>query len=128
MVAVSKAVGGFPKILEKMRRWWPTSAPLQMRASATYFLDTDEWDAGLPSTQASKGQAGNHSRRLIPSHWRVEPPAGIVEELIREPESEEGEYLFLTGKGLLIRKWTPRFLNEVDGAIWSGLRTLIKRQ
>jgi hypothetical protein len=63
---------------------------------------------------------------MVPTHWRIEPPAGIIEEVSREPGSKE-DFIFLTGKGTYTRQWTSRFLNEVDGAAWADLKTLIKR-
>lgn len=127
LVAHSKAAGSFPKILRQLEQLWPTSAPLKMAVAATYFIETDEWDVDLPSINLGGPKAGRQSPRLVPTHWRIEPRVGIVDEVILDPKSEE-DFVFLMGKGSYTQKWTSQFLNEVDGAVWSGLKTVLKRR
>ena len=126
MVTHSRDVGGFPGILKKLEKLWPTKTPLKLTVSATYFVDTDEWNVGPFSASNTSKPAGTQSLSMAPTHWRPEPLAGIIEEVSREPGGEE-DFIFLTGKGTYNRRWTSRLLNEVDGAVWDGLKTLIKR-
>jgi hypothetical protein len=125
MVARSQASGGFPRILERLEKLWPTSVELTMGVSATYYLVDDELDLPFPSPRKRSTQAAKRVSRWVPTHWQIEPPSGIVAEIIYEPESE-ADFVYLTGKGLYKQRWSAQLLNAVDGAIWSGLEILLK--
>jgi hypothetical protein len=124
MVARSAAVGGFPMILERLGTLWPASAPVEAEVSATYLVEISDWSVRLPSRAGGKLQRDGQQFRIVPTHWQVEPASGPVQEIITS--RPEAGALFLTGKGAYTLRWTPRFLNEVDGAVWGGLKNFLE--
>lgn len=124
VLASSASVGGFPLVLDRMEALWPTPTPVEAEVSATYVIDSSRWNVSLPSHEGRALQRGGQQFRVIPTHWQVEPASGPVQEIITSPP-EKG-LLSLTGKGTYTLRWTARFLNEVDGAVWGGLKNILE--
>lgn len=123
MLALSATVGTFPSILDRLEARWPAEAPLEAEVSATYFIESD-WRLRLPSYKGRKLRAGEREIRVVPTRWKLEPPSGPVREILSHQPG--ADLLFLTGQGTYTLRWTPRFLNEVDGAIWGGLKNFLE--
>jgi hypothetical protein len=123
MLTLSNTVGTFPTILDKLGVRWPASAPLEAEVSATYVIGSTR-RLRLPSARGRKLQAGEREIRVTPTRWRLEPPSGPVQEVLSHQLN--ADLLLLTGQGTYTLRWTPRFLNEVDGAIWGGLKNFLE--
>jgi len=124
MLTLSEAVGGFPKVLDKLGQHWPTPMSLEAEVSVTYLLELAKWRLRLPSAWGDELQVGEQRLRVRPTHWKVEPPNDPVEEIILS--QRVGPSVLLTAKGAYNLPWTPRFLNEVDGAVWGGLKSFLE--
>jgi len=126
IVRSSRAVGGFPNIFDRLGALWPVSSPVEARVSARYFVFGADWRFTLAPAGMRSVVAGEQVFKVRPSRWTVVPPSGCVSEISQalSPHSEK-DFEF-GGQGTYTFQWTPRFLNEVDGAIWDGLRTFLK--
>lgn len=125
MLKSSQEVGGFPGVLERLAASWPGTSPVEARVSASYWLTDDDWRFTLAPAQGKRVVAGEQVLKVRPSHWTITPPSGCVSEISRELSSHS-ESFKLQGWGNYTFKWTPHFLNEVDGAIWDGLKIFLK--
>lgn len=124
MVKSSQTVGGFPNVLDRLGAVWPVDFPVEARISATYIVWRDDWRFMLASARAKSVLAGERIYEARPTRWTINPPSGCVSEITLRESSEED--FVLQGQGTYTFQWTPRFLNEVDGAIWDGLKTFLK--
>jgi hypothetical protein len=122
---VSAAVGGFPAILTRLDSLWPTTQAVRAEVSASYVILGSYWQPQLPSLGGRYIPAGNQRLKVSPTQWTVDPPSGPVHEVIRVPTHEPGA-MHLLGRGTYDLRWSSQFLNEVDGAIWNGLKALLK--
>jgi hypothetical protein len=123
MLARSGSVGGFPMILDRLEALWPTPTPVEAEVSASYAIDLSRWNLSLPH-EGTELQRGGQRFRVIPTHWQLEPASGPVREIITSPPRDG--VLSLMGKGTYTLRWTARFLNEVDGAVWGGLKNIFE--
>jgi hypothetical protein len=125
MVKSSQAVGGFPNVLDRLGVLWPVDSPLEARISATYIALSDDWRFTLASPRAKSVAAGERIYEARPTRWTINPPSGCVSEITQRIIPQEVDFI-LQGQGIYTFQWTPRFLNEVDGAIWDGLKIFLK--
>lgn len=126
LVESSRAVGGFPSVLDQLGAWWPVNVPVKARISASYFIFDEDWRFTLGPTQVQKFVVEGQLLSVRPSLWRVSPPSGCVSKVSQwlDPGSEKD--FILQGRGTYHLKWSPHFLNEVDGAVWDGLKIFLK--
>jgi hypothetical protein len=122
--ALGALVGDFPAVLDKLGAQWPTTAPLEAEVSAGYLILPGRRLHGLPSHKGKKLRLGEREVRVTPTHWKLEPPNGPVREILGDHPKTDIPYL--AGRGVYTFRWTPRFLNEVDGAIWGGLKDFLE--
>jgi hypothetical protein len=126
MVKSSQQVGGFPNVLDRLGALWPVAYPIGARISASYFIFGDDWRFILAPTRAKDVVAGKQVFKARPSRWELAPPSGCVSGISQELSPLSERDFILQGQGTYTFRWTPRFLNEVDGAIWDGLKTFLK--
>jgi hypothetical protein len=125
--ALSAAVGGFPTLLEKLSARWPVTEPVEAEVSAAYVLHTKAWRFRFPSMRAKRIRSDQQAFKLSPTHWDIEPPSGPV-STVSWRHMPVQEVIEITGKGSYMFRCTSRFLNELDGAVWAGLRTFLERR
>jgi hypothetical protein len=126
MLKSSQAVGGFPSVLDRLGALWPVDFPVEAWISATYIVWRDDWNFTLASARAKNVVAGGQIHEVRPTRWIIKPPSGCVSEITQQLSELSEEDFILQGQGTYTFQWTPRFLNEVDGAIWDGLKIFLK--
>jgi hypothetical protein len=126
LVKSSQAVGGFPKVLDRLGAVWPVTSPVKALISARYIALKDDWRFTLDPGRVKNVIAGGQKYEARPTRWTINPPSGCVSEITQHLSEPSEEDFVLQGHGTYIFQWTPRFLNEVDGAIWDGLKTFLK--
>lgn len=126
MVKSSQAVGGFPKVLDRLGAVWPLTSPVEALISATYICLKDDWRFTLDPARVKNVIAGGRKYEARPTRWTINPPRGCVSEITQHLSEPPEKDFVLQGQGTYTFQWTPRFLNEVDGVIWDGLKTFLK--
>lgn len=126
MVKSSQAVGGFPNVLDRLGALWPVTTPAEARISAGYITLSDDWRFALASTRVKNVVTGERIHEARPTRWIINPPSGCVSEISQHLSPDDTKDFILRGQGTYTLQWTPRFLNEVDGAIWDGLKIFLK--
>lgn len=125
IITASTAIGGFPGVLKRLEDLWPTKALLRAKVGATYMILRDYWRTSLP-IQGKRTQRAGVPHRIVPTKWEIDPPAGPVSEIVQRRSYLATRKAFdLGGQGTYSFRWSARFLNEVDGAIWDGLKIIL---
>jgi len=126
VVKSSQAVGGFPDVLERLGALWPATPPVEAQVSASYVILNEDWRFTLAAARAKRVVAGERAHEARPTRWTISPPSGCVSEITQQLSPNATMGYKLRGEGTYTLQWTPRFLNEVDGAIWDGLKIFLK--
>jgi hypothetical protein len=125
MVKSSQVVGGFPNVLDRLGALWPVDVPIEAQISAKYIIWRDNWRFTLALARAKSITVGERIHEARPTRWTIVPPSGCVSEITQQIIPDEPDFV-VQGQGTYTFQWTPRFLNEVDGAIWDGLKIFLK--
>lgn len=126
VVKSSQAVGGFPNVLERLGAVWPVTSTVEAQISARYIILGNHWRFTLASGQAKRVVSGERIHEVRPTRWTISPPSGCVTEVSQQVSGASPTGYILGGQGTYSLRWTPHFLNEVDGAIWDGLKIFLK--
>ncbi|MDC0709900.1 hypothetical protein POL68_15610 [Stigmatella sp. ncwal1] len=126
MVESSRTVGSFPSVLDRLGALWPVTRPVDAEIRANYLILGEDLRFTLAPARAQHVVAGEQILNVNPSVWTINPPSGCVREISQQSKAPSGKSFVLQGRGNYTLQWTPRFLNEVDGAIWDGLRIFLK--
>lgn len=126
MVKSSQAVGGFPNVLNQLGAVWPATSPVEAQISASYFVFNEDWRFTLVPPKVKRVAAEERVHEVRPTRWTVNPPSGCVSEITQQLSPDPKMGYILRGQGVYTLRLTPRFLNEVDYAIWSGLKIFLK--
>lgn len=126
IVEISREVGSFPKVLDRLGAVWPVGSPVRARVSASYLVFGKDWRFMLASPRVKGVVAGDQILKVRPTRWTINPPSGCVSEITEEFSWFREKDFILGCRGTYTLRWTPRFLNEVDGALWDGLRIFLE--
>ncbi|WP_437585337.1 hypothetical protein [Sorangium sp. So ce1000] len=121
----SRAVGGWPKVLQRIAAAWPGGDAASVDVTATFVIDEGAYRP-LPALRLKSRPSSARSHRLTQTAvaWSVDPPSGPVARLsIARLRATE---LVLVASGRHALTLGPNMAAELEGAAWEGASRFLK--
>ncbi|WP_437805937.1 hypothetical protein [Sorangium sp. So ce1078] len=121
----SRAVGGWPKVLQRIAAGWPGNKAVTVDVTATFVVDEAAYRP-LRALRLKPAPSSVRPHRLTQTAvaWSVDPPSGPVAQLsIARLRTTE---FVLVASGRQPLTLGPDIAAELEGAVWEGARKFLE--
>ncbi|WP_437573251.1 hypothetical protein [Sorangium sp. So ce887] len=121
----SRAVGGWPKVLQRIAAAWPGNKAVSVDVTATFVVDEATYrPLRALRLKATPSSVRKHRLTQTAVAWSVDPPSGPVAQLsIARLRTTE---LVLVASGRHALTLGPDIATELEAAVWKGARNFLE--
>lgn len=131
LIDMSRQLGGYPGILERISDGWPAERRIEVRSKVSFILDEKKWRSPFAPKQrmALKPVSSNGHRAVLSFEnysWEFDSP-GPLRKVNDLGYVDEGRGLFaLSCSGQDTLELEPEMLSRVEVTLWQLVRGFLK--